>query len=671
MRVARTCAVGLVVGGLVACAGETGGDEELSETAQAVSIQNGAVVSAVESSTNPLGGFPIIGIEPVTLTVFDLDVVAQAKWTAAFTTNLSWDGDKVRQGQTLDVQRSGSSIGVLKVLWTITGQLRPLGLFEINLPPIPLDVDLAGCAPPLDGSAFSCSADSPHLTLFDGLLPTTPFVRIAIGVEVTGEGAAAQTTRTLFFGDEQGPQGELEVTPETLGDANPMPCSKPVGTTVDYALDPFSYTPVNVTARQQPKFIIGFHDPFFSIPITLFEAPFGPVIETTPDFTLEGAGNTVALGELLANNVLPTIAPLGPFSGQEGAPVTFSQSTTSACPVTSFVWQFSDGTTSFGPHPQRSFGDDAVFNGQLTVTDSTSLSATGSFEVTITNRPPVANAGPNTSGAWGTQIALNGQAVDPGSDDQATLSYEWDFGDGTPGAGSAATSHAYTAPGDYVATLTVCDDHVCDTDTTAVHVRRRTVAVAYTGSNVGTFSAPATLMGSIVDELGQPVVGGTLEFSLAGAGAGSAQTNAGGNAARTVDVGIAAGAYAVGVSYGGSGLYEGGNTGEVFNVAHMASALQYTGALSGGSNKTVSLSAKLVDGLNRPLAGKTIVFNLGAQTTAAQTAANGIASVALKLNQKGGTYPLTAAWDPAGGEAALWTGSSASATFTLGGNGGK
>ena len=665
MRVVRTCVAGLVAGGLVACAGETG-DEELGETQQAVSIQNGVVASAAESASQPLGGFNIIGFEPASLTVFDLHVNAQAKWTAVFTTNVSWDGDKVRQGQTLDVSRTGSSLGVFKALWTLTGTLKPLGLFDVDIGSIPLAVDIGGCAPPLDGSAFHCSADSPSLTLFDGLLPTTPFVRIAIGIDVTGDGGAAKTTRTLYFGDEQGPQGELEVSADTLGDANPMPCSKPAGTTVDYALDPFSWTPSNVKAVQQPKFVIGFHDPFFSIPIVLFEAPFGPAIDTTPEFTLEGAGNTVSLGELLPNNVLPTIAPLGPFSGQEGSPVTFSASTTSACPISSFRWHFSDGTTSFGPHPQRSFGDDGVFDGELTVTDVTSLSANGDFTVTIGNRAPVAEAGPATSGAWGTPIALQGQAVDPGSDDQATLVYTWTFGDGTPGAGGAAVNHAYAQPGDYVATLKVCDDHVCDTDTTAVHVRKRTTSVAYTGTNAGVFSAQSTLMGSIVDELGQPVTGGTLDFVLAGAPAGSAQTNAAGNAARVVDVGLAAGVYVVGVSFGGTSMYDGGNTAEVFDVARMSSALSYTGAITGGANKTVNLSAKLVDCLNRPLAGKTIVFTLGAQTISAVTAANGIASAALKLNQKNGSYPLSAAWDPAGADASKWTGSSGSATFKIG-----
>jgi PKD repeat protein len=667
MRAFRTCAVALAASGLAACAGESMIDEEnLGQTEQAATIETDTIAAPVQSTSQPVGGFSIVGTEPLTQTVFDLQVNAEARWDAVIGTDLSWDADKVRQGQTLDVERTGSAVGLMKVLWTLTGTIRPLDLFDVDIGTIPLAIDVGGCTPPLDGGPFGCEASSPELTLFDGLLQGTPFVRIAIDVRFDGEGAPAAATRTLQLGDDVGPAADLDITPELLGDKSPMPCDKPVGTSVDYTLDPYSWSPAFTKAAQQAKFVIGVHDPILSIPITLFEAPFGPAITTDPSFTLEGPGATVSLGELKANNVLPTIAPLGPFSGQEGSPVTFSQSTTSACPITSYVWEFSNGTKSFGPSPQRTFGDDGQFDGQLTVTDSTSLSATGSFVVSIANLPPIVTAGPHTSGAWGTPIALNGQAVDPGADDQSTLTYSWNFGDGTPGAGGASVTHAYAAPGTYTATLTVCDDHVCETDSTLVTVRKRTTSVAYTGTNIGTYSAAATLTGSVVDELGLPVVGATLAFELAGASAGSAQTNASGNASRTIEVPLPAGTYGVAVGYAGSGFYEGGNTLEQFAVVQMASSVAYTGSLSGGPNKTVTLSAKLVDAQNRALAGKLIVFQLGTQQASATTNASGVAATSLKLGQKNGHYPLTATWTPVVGDDAKWIGSSTSTTFTIG-----
>jgi hypothetical protein len=249
------------------------------------------------------------------------------------------------------------------------------------------------------------------------------------------------------------------------------------------------------------------------------------------------------------------------------------------------------------------------------------------------------------------------------------LTYTWDFGDGTPGAGGADVTHNYALPGNYIAKLVVCDDHTCVADTTNVHVRRRTTAVAYTGTNTGVFSSTATLAGSIVDEFGQPVVGGALSFNLAGNPAGGALTDATGNASRVNDINLVAGIYAVSATFPGSALYDGAAASSQFTVTHMPSTVQYTGAIQGGPNKTVALSAKLIDSLGRPLDGKPIVFTLGTQSVSATTGGGGVAGVAsttLKLDQKNGTYSLSAAWAPDAGDAAKFTGATTSLTFTIG-----
>lgn len=664
--------------GLIACAGDTPGegeDEATGETEQGLSSASASIFSAVESENHNLGGFNIDGIEPATLTVFHLNVNTKAKWVGGITTDLEWDPDKVRQGQTLDISRTSSATGTMKVLWTLTGQLRPLDLFDVDIGEIPIAVDLASCNPSLhhdDGTPdeITCTATSPGVSLMPGIVIFEPYVEIAIDIHFKAKRDAGKATRTLLLGDEQGPQAELALENGAQNDSFAMPCNKPAGTELEYVLDPQEWTPISVTAKQQPKFSIGVWLP--SNPITLYplvkspsiaDIPFGDFPEKEIAMSLTGAGGSAAIGALQANNVTPTVASVGPFSGQEGSPVAFSATTTSACPITSYVWQYSNGTTSYGPNPQRTFGDDGVFDGQLTVTDMTNLSGTGSFQVSIANTAPVAEAGPATSGAWGTQIAFNGQAVDPGADDQATLTYTWDFGDGTPGTGGASVAHAYAAPGDFVATLTVCDDHVCDTDSALVHVRKRTVSVSYTGTNTGTFSAQAMLAGSIVDEFGQPVVGAPLAFNLAAADAGSANTNAAGNAARTIELSLGMGTYPVSASFAGNGFYDGAASGEFLDVARMPTALTYTGALQGGPNKTVNLSAKLVDSLDRPLAGKLVTFQLGTQTVTGTTDANGIASASLKLSQKNGSYQLTTSYD---GNATQWTAASKSATFKIG-----
>ncbi len=51
------------------------------------------------------------------------------------------------------------------------------------------------------------------------------------------------------------------------------------------------------------------------------------------------------------------------------------------------------------------------------------------------------------------------------------------------------------------------------------------------------------------------------------------------------------------------------------------------------------MTASLVDELNQPVSGRTVVFTLGSQTISAATNASGIATATIKLNQKQGAYP--------------------------------
>src|SRR5262249_37791579 len=143
-------------------------DDSTGQTQQAVTdtTQTQPIAAGVGSSSQDLGGVPIDGVEPATLSVFHLHVDAQAKWDATINTDVPWDSDKVRQGQTLDVARVASSTtGKIKVLWTITGVFRPLDLFDVNIGSIPISLDVDSCAPNLDSSAgaFDCSAESDGL----------------------------------------------------------------------------------------------------------------------------------------------------------------------------------------------------------------------------------------------------------------------------------------------------------------------------------------------------------------------------------------------------------------------------------------------------------------------------------------------------------------------------
>jgi len=98
----------------------------------------------------------------------------------------------------------------------------------------------------------------------------------------------------------------------------------------------------------------------------------------------------------------------------------------------------------------------------------------------VPNDPPVADAGGPYTGTEDAIITFNGSgSYDP--DDEDTITYSWDFGDGTTGSGVSPT-HIYTAGGTYTVTLMVNDGKVnsglADTTATIADVNDPPVADA-------------------------------------------------------------------------------------------------------------------------------------------------------------------------------------------------
>ena len=606
----------------------------------------------------------------------DLDVTARATWNASVETDISYDSDDVRQGDSLAVTRTApNALGSLSVVWSVSGTLNIGGLFgNPTIGPIAVSADSVSCVPQFAGGDYDCTGTSGSVPLFDkppfAPAPLHPYVDLALRVTFTVTPEGAIVRRTLSIGDAPalGP-GDLSLTGSALSEVITVPCDRAVGDDVVYDLDQYTWSPTT-HASQQPIMKFGVYDPIFGLirSPALFDAPFGPAAESDPSFELAGAGHKAPLGELLANNSVPRIAPFPLFTGREGAPVAFSATVNSRCPISSFVWDFSNGTQSFGPTPSRRFGDDGRYDGMLSATDSTGLRSQQFFAVDITNASPIVEAGPNTSGFWGVPIAFNGQAADPGWEDQPTLFYSWDWGDGTPGTGGASAFHTYNSPGNYLATLTVCDDTGCVQDTTAVVVRRRTTRLGYTGPLTGVFSTSVVLEGFLADELGNPLGGQNVSFSLGGQPGGAVQTSVFGRASREMIINVPAGVQPAVLSFAGTALYEPTVTSVAFEVTRMATVLTYTGDTSEHRNDKAKLRARLVDALGRPLSGKVIHFTLGDQQIDATTGTGteaGVATVQLRLNQRKGRYPLTATWTQTPDDAARWVGASVTLNFQI------
>jgi hypothetical protein len=404
------------------------------------------------------------------------------------------------------------------------------------------------------------------------------------------------------------------------------------------------------------------------------------VLASAPDYTK-------TVGTVLAENKPPTVA-LGtiPTDGVEGTPIhltvvgtgpsgAFDNCDPSGSSL-SFHWVFDDGSSAFGKSVYHAWNDNNgpnAHSGHVDVTDAAGNSTGLDFSVPVANGAPFVTAGPATTAAWNRPVAFNGSAVDPGSGDQGTLTYSWSFGDGTPSAtGGPSVLHSYSMPNPnpYTATLTVCDkDGACTSADRSVTIRKRDVTLGYLGSTSGTFDTSATFSASLVDEFGSAVNGRSIGFTVGSESEGSPATNSGGVASVSNVTELVAGSYTATASFAGDSMYlPAVPNASSFVVSQKGTTLTYTGALTGGPNKTIILSAKLVDATGKPLANRRIDFTLGTQTKSAITDGGGVASTSIQLNQKNGTYALTATYTPltqAPAENTKYLGNVASATFKL------
>ena len=192
-------------------------------------------------------------------------------------------------------------------------------------------------------------------------------------------------------------------------------------------------------------------------------------------------GGTIAAGEVrkyelqFARTGTSTVAQVSNFTphayagddlnARTDAAITFDgrRSFDADGTLASFAWDFGDGTTGDGARPQHVYAVPGDYTVTLTVTDANGVTATDSLQanVILSQRRPVAHAsGPylgfaSASSDWYVLLDARG-STDPNSD---SLTYRWDFGDGSPTLTTTAgfTGHVYAAMGVYTLTLVVND----------------------------------------------------------------------------------------------------------------------------------------------------------------------------------------------------------------------
>ena len=604
-----------------------------------------------------------------------------AHWNQPASLGTVFDPNLVRQGRALNPSDSytRTPTGTLTVDYT----LQNLQVSWGSIGPLPLGSPTFSASGPCNliagGADYVCNLSSPQVDLLDTYPVPGPYVKLSLGAAVTISPLGINTIRTATFSGTAGGTNGLLLGETPITDGLFIPCTVGAGDELSYGLGPLKTT-MGLSIKSSLVFDVGAElpnplPPFDEIDIS-FDTPTLDLPGTTSgDIAMTGAGATFDMGAVQKNNIPPVVGAGGPYSGVEGSPVTFDGSgSSSVCGFPTLRWDFSDGGVAFGEFPQHTFQGHAVYSGQLTATDTTGLVSTTTFSIPIDNLAPVVTAGPDTTAAWGQPVAFNGSAVDPGADDQSTLTYSWVFGDGTPSAtGGPSVFHSYAAPGDYLSTLSVCDQWVaCSSNSRTVHVRTRAVTAAYLGDTTGTFDTAGTLTASLTDEFGQAVAGRSVSFTVNSGAAGSSTTGAGGSASVGFTPALVAGSYVTGVSFVGDGLYNPASAAGSISIVKKATSVTYTGAISGGPNKTVTLSAILRDATGKALSGRSITFKLGTQSVSATTGDTGVATTTLKLAQKNATYSLTATYTPTNTgttpiDAGAYVGSSSSGSFSIGG----
>jgi hypothetical protein len=270
------------------------------------------------------------------------------------------------------------------------------------------------------------------------------------------------------------------------------------------------------------------------------------------------------------------------------------------------------------------------------------------------NVPPTANAGGPYSGVEGTPVVFNGGASTSVCG-LGNLSLVWNFSDGGVAFGQTP-QHTFKAPGIYSGLLTATDADG-NSDSTAFSVNIGNLPpVANAGPNMSTeWGIPITLNGSAVDPGTdeQPFLTYSWDF-----GDGSPS---------------ASGGASVNHVYAGPGTFTAEFTAcdpegacdtspTQVTVNQRTTTATYTGPNKSNPSKNITLTASLVDDLAQPVAGRTVLFTLGSQSISATTNSSGVASATLKLNQKHGTYTVSATF---AGDT-KYIASSNSQTFTIG-----
>ncbi len=221
-------------------------------------------------------------------------------------------------------------------------------------------------------------------------------------------------------------------------------------------------------------------------------------------------GRRVRFGASGASGRLLASISASPTTTTVASKVRFAGGGISENKIVSYSWSFGDGTFGTGATAEHTYVQGGTYYPNLKITDSTGRTAEASARVVVSNSsnasPIVTASGSPSSGQAPLVVVF--QAVASDSDGSITR-YDWDFGDGTTGAGQMI-EHTYIAPGSYGATVTVTDDQGgASTDVVVITVSPTTTTAADTEPD-NILSRPSLCGAGTASAVGASLLGMTL-----------------------------------------------------------------------------------------------------------------------------------------------------------------
>ncbi len=228
----------------------------------------------------------------------------------------------------------------------------------------------------------------------------------------------------------------------------------------------------------------------------------------------DGAINTTAIPVSVIPNSPPSAQPVAtPRVGKEPLSVVLTGGTSSDSDgtIVSYAWDWTNDGSIDSTDVDTSFEyvTPGTYEAALTVTDEDGAVDTQVVEITVNpNQAPTAVANADfQSGNAPLSVVFEGRdSLD--AELEGTITYDWDFDDGSPHSSSPNPTHVFQDIRDYTVTLTVTDDNgATDTDTIVIHALDPVVRVSAAGNDTtgdGTVGAPyATIQGAITGAVAQ------------------------------------------------------------------------------------------------------------------------------------------------------------------------